>query len=47
MKRFTTVRHYLQIVNMSYARGWEESIRSFDEIEKTIRKKKKHVLQMN
>lgn len=47
MKRFTTVRNYLMIVNMSYARGWEESIRTFDEVEKNIRKKKRVVVQMN
>jgi hypothetical protein len=47
MKRFTTVRNYLLMVNMSYARGWEESIRTFDEVEKSIRKKKKPVMQMN
>lgn len=47
MKRFTTVRNYLLMVNMSYARGWEESIRTFDEVEKNIRKKKRPAMQMN
>lgn len=49
MKRFTTVRHFLMIINMSYARGWEESVRTFDEVEKDTRKKKKPLplLQMN
>ncbi|MEK6482243.1 hypothetical protein WJR50_32185 [Catalinimonas sp. 4WD22] len=47
MKRFTTVRNYLLMVNMSYARGWEESIRLFDEVERELRKKKKPAMQLH
>ncbi|MDF9794807.1 hypothetical protein OKW21_000070 [Catalinimonas alkaloidigena] len=47
MKRFTTVRNYLLMVNMSYARGWEESIRLFDEVEREFRKKKKSSMQIH
>jgi hypothetical protein len=46
MKR-STVRNYLLMVNMSYARGWEESLRLFEEFEKDFGKRKRSRLQMN
>jgi hypothetical protein len=46
MKRYTTVRNYLLMVNMSYAKGWEESMRLFDDFEKDIRKKKRPMMRV-
>ncbi|MFP4089579.1 MAG: hypothetical protein ACLFUB_06150 [Cyclobacteriaceae bacterium] len=35
MKRFTSVRQYLLMVSKSYARGWETSVRLFEEEQKS------------
>jgi len=35
MRRFANVNHYLLMINLSYAKGWEKAVRHFEELEKT------------